>query len=341
MNIFKYLVIVLAVLLFHNACSLPQKFKAEEQPPAPDYSLSKHWSALPFQKDKADKIPKYETWVQDSLKKVDVFYIHPTMYSRGKTWNAHLNNRTVNRRVDKFPIKFQATAFNAVGRVYAPRYRQGHFKSFLNNTGAGSAALVFAYEDVKKAFEYYLEHYNQGRPIIIASHSQGTLHARRLIRDFFDTEEKKKQLVCAYMVGFGIDKNSYEVLRPCETPDDIHCYLTWASYKEGYTLGKKKDLSRFTVGNICINPITWTRDTTKVQGKGATLLRLNRKKLFKVEAQIENHHLLVKTKAPFFRRAWDLHILDYNLFWHEIRSNVEDRVNKYLKNGRDLNFEED
>ena len=33
----------------------------------------------------------------------------------------------------------------------------------------------------KAAFQYYLEHYNNGRPFIIASHSQGTYHAKRLI----------------------------------------------------------------------------------------------------------------------------------------------------------------
>ncbi len=41
-------------------------------------------------------------------------------------------------------------------------------------------AFDLAYEDLKTAFENYLKHYNKGRPIIIASHSQGSLHALRL-----------------------------------------------------------------------------------------------------------------------------------------------------------------
>ena len=54
-------------------------------------------------------------------------------------------------------------------------------------------------EDVKAAFQYYLEHYNNGRPIIIASHSQGTTHAKRLLKEFFDGTALQHQLVAAYL----------------------------------------------------------------------------------------------------------------------------------------------
>jgi hypothetical protein len=75
--------------------TLPAKFVAADQPPAPDYSLTKHWSALPFHNDKADVIPKSENWVSDSLKEVDVFYIYPTLYSKGKTWCADVNDQEI------------------------------------------------------------------------------------------------------------------------------------------------------------------------------------------------------------------------------------------------------
>ena len=67
-------------------------------------------------------------------------------------------------------------------------------------------------EDVKNAFEYYLKNENKGRPIIIASHSQGTTHAIRLLKEFFDGKDLSKQLVCAYLVGMGVKKDSYEKL---------------------------------------------------------------------------------------------------------------------------------
>ena len=47
-------------------------------------------------------------------------------------------------------------------------------------------ALDIAYQDCRDAFVYYINHFNQGRPFIIASHSQGSLHATRLLLDLFD-----------------------------------------------------------------------------------------------------------------------------------------------------------
>src|SRR3954466_8214845 len=96
-------------------------FNPADQPPAPDYSNGKNWSALPFRKDKADFTRKHETWVNDSLKKVDVFYIYPTLYSKGNTWCADLNNKKLNKREDAVAVKYHTAIFNRVAQVYAPR----------------------------------------------------------------------------------------------------------------------------------------------------------------------------------------------------------------------------
>ena len=83
----------LLLILFLSFCAHAQQlgaFDPKDQPAAPDYSLEKNWSALPFHFDAADVIPSSETWKSDSLKNVDVFYIYPTVYMSGKTWNADL-----------------------------------------------------------------------------------------------------------------------------------------------------------------------------------------------------------------------------------------------------------
>jgi Protein of unknown function (DUF3089) len=100
------------------------EFKAEDQPEAPDYSMEKNWAAFPFKEDVTDKVPKYETPIDDSLKQVDVFYVYPTVYLSGDTWNADLSNKALNSRIDKYPVKYHGSVFNQVARVYAPRYRQ-------------------------------------------------------------------------------------------------------------------------------------------------------------------------------------------------------------------------
>ena len=64
---------------------------------------------------------------------VDVFFMYPTIYTGEKgdnQWNAPVNDPAFNKRVDESTIKFQASVFNGVGKVYAPRYRQAHITAY-------------------------------------------------------------------------------------------------------------------------------------------------------------------------------------------------------------------
>jgi hypothetical protein len=323
----KKLILILAL---SNAWILSAQrlgnFEPGNQPAAPDYALPQNWAAFPFVEDPTDQVPRNETPINDSLKQVDVFYIYPTVYLKGKTWNADVNNKGLNSRIDHYPVKYQAGVFNQVARVYAPRYRQAILPSFWDTTGNGEKALDFAYQDVKRAFEHYLRNHNHGRPIIIASHSQGTHHARRLLKDFFDIPQMKPKLVCAYIIGFGIKRKNYVTLTPCQNADEFNCYITWASFKEGYEPDAKSPL----FGDVCINPVSWKTDTLVQEENGGILLNIHKKKPFKTRVRIKNNYLWVKTNTNFFSGVKNLHILDYNLFWHEIRRNVAQRVAAYL-----------
>jgi hypothetical protein len=326
-------VVMCLVVSFCVSAQLPA-FNPAQQPAAPDYSLEKNWSALPFRKDEADKIPKWETWVSDSLKEVDVFYIYPTLYMKGKTWNADVEDKKLNRRIDTKPVRYQASVFNASCRVYAPRYRQSIIDVFYDSTSNGKNSLAFAYDDVKRAFEYYLKHYNAGRPFIIASHSQGTYHARRLLKEMLDGTELSKRMVAAYAIGFALYDTMYTVLKPCENATQTGCFITWASYKKGY---EPQSADRQLAGNICINPVTWSRDTMPVEvyfSKGTLLLDFSKRYEKACRTQIHNNVLWVENHLPIVGSMNNLHIADYNLFWFDIRDNVAQRVKEYLKKTR-------
>jgi len=322
------------LLLGLSTVSVAQKtsFDAENHPAAPDYALAESWSALPFRNDVADVLPKGETWVSDSLKDVDVFYVHPTIYQKGPLWNASLDMKKINRKVDKYPVRLQASVFNASCRVYAPRYRQAVVGVFHNQSEDGEKALDFAYQDVKRAFEYYLAHENNCRPFIIAGHSQGTHHTRRLLREMIDTTELRKQMVAAYVIGFTIVDTLYENLKICGSEDQTGCYVTWMSYKEDFMpegVWYKKTQS--------VNPLTWTTDTTKaVVADYASTVVFNPKviRTRKMEVQIKDvggKVLWVNTKAPWFRLMKNLHVADYGLFYMDIRKNVQTRVDAFMK----------
>lgn len=330
MRLLAFTCCVLLILAAYG--QVPEKFVAADQPAAPDYSNEAYWSALPFRNDAADRIPNWEVWQEDSVKQVDVFYIYPTIYMKGKTWTADLANKKLNRRIDTKPVMYQASVFNAGCRVYAPRYRQAIIDAFKDKTGEGEKALAFAYEDVKRAFDYYLKNYNNGRPFIIASHSQGTHHSRRLLKEMVDNNpELRKRMVAAYAIGLAIYDTMYTVLKPCTNATQTGCYVTWASYKDQYN----PEADNLLAGNVCINPVTWTRDTAIVSAdvsKGTLLLNFNRKYERACRTQIHNNILWVNNSLPLVRSMNNLHIADYNLFWFDIRQNVADRIKAYLKN---------
>lgn len=318
--------LLLAWVSLSTKAQLPA-FDAKAQPAAPDYSLASNWAALPFRQDAADAIPKSETWVSDSLKEVDVFYVHPTLYDKGETWNADLADQKLNDKVDRLPVRLQASAFNQVARVYAPRYRQAIVEVFYDPSDDGQKALDLAYEDVKKAFQHYLKKYNNGRPFIIASHSQGSVHCRRLLREFVDGKPLQKQFVAGYIVGYAVQESLYTSIPLCRDSLQTGCYVSWLSYRWNY-----KPKGYFSKDAVSVNPLNWTTDTCTVNrhvGEGGILLNTRKKYKHASTVCIKGTHLWVRTRIPFFVFLGNMHIVDYNLFWFDIRKNAKERIQAY------------
>ncbi len=194
---------IVMILMFMQADKPPATpFAATPQPPAPDYGSPASWAALPDLKDDADVVPAMDSTDAQATAPVDVFFVHPTTYFTNKTWNAPLDDEFSRTLIDQDILRNQAGAFNGCCRVYAPRYRQIAFGA-QKGAPAEEAAKGWdlAYTDVRAAFEYYLSHHNNGRPFILASHSQGTVHAVHLMQDFITGKPLKEKLVAAYLVG--------------------------------------------------------------------------------------------------------------------------------------------
>jgi len=331
-------------IFFFTQCITPRKrFEKYTTPARPDYSLEKSWAALPTKKDSADTVP-YGSSLKDNQAnaQVDVFFVHPTLYFKGKSWNADLDDEHTNFLVDKYTIREQASVFNSCCRVYAPRYRQATLASFKSGNGDGRAALDTAYNDIKAAFQYYLDHYNQGRPIIIAGHSQGTFHATRLIQDFFDKDPQlRKRLVAAYLIGGAASKNMFTTVVPCDSASQTGCYVAWHTRKWGTDFRAKNERNESwpgydnTENYECVNPLTWRRDTayaTYDLHKGAVPSTFDRIDVGLIDAK-QSSQQIIWVHAPKKRgypNGKNYHVMDYGLFYMNIRENVELRVKEYL-----------
>lgn len=303
--------------------------------PQPDYSNINYWAAHPWKKDPSDSVPQplRESYMPDST--VDVFFIHPTTLTdyKDKRMNADINDAAINAKTDYSSILFQGSAFNEL-RVFAPRYRQAHLRTyFLGETIEEIRTFDTAYADVKAAFEYYLEHYNGGRPIIIASHSQGSTHAIRLLKEFFDGAPLANRLVVAYLVGMDIPPRIFNELKPCADSVQTGCFCGWRTYRRGYEPEMKPEYRESHV----TNPLNWTITDSYAPAtlnKGAVLRDFNKVYPQVTDAQIHENILWVKRPqfpGSFLYRTSNYHIGDINLFYLNIRSNIQTRIRAFWK----------
>ncbi len=341
----KFLIkIIFCGFLFHSAAACSQSyfikthFDPSNIPTAPDYSSLSAWASLPTVHDCADSTPSGLTDNQ-AIAKADVFFIYPTTYINKHEdaflWNADIKNKKLNSQTQGSTILYQASLFNGSCRVYAPNYRQAHYTAFLTNDMQDKKlSLDLAYQDIKAAFEYYLKNYNNNRPIVIASHSQGTIHAVRLLQEYFMNKPLQKRLVVAYLVGMPVPVDSLPAIPPCADSSQVNCFTCWNTFEKNYI---PDYYSKGLVHSVCTNPICWRLDETCVssnKSKGAVIRPFTRIRPHFCDAQVHQGLLwTTKPKFPgsFIIRSPIYHSGDYNLFYLDIRENVELRINEYLR----------
>ena len=336
----KILLLIILASFFscskQNFSSLPQyQFKSIDKKPY--YSDLNYWAAHPWKKNNSDSVPKplRASFVKDST--VDVFFIHPTTLTDKKDtrWNADIDDAVLNTKTDNSTILYQASVFNASCRVFAPRYRQAHIKAFYIPEKESQNYFDIAYEDVKTSFVYYLKNFNNGRPIIIASHSQGTKHAARLLKEFFENKPLKNKLVCAYIIGLPVSDNYFTVLQPCKDSAATGCFVSWRTYKRGYT--EPNFVAKENFKAVVINPHSWSGDTSFIPSSnnaGGVLLKFNKIVPHVVNASIHNN-ILWTCKPNVFGKIFftktNYHVGDINLFYMNIRQNVKTRIGAFWK----------
>jgi hypothetical protein len=338
LNMRKKIILLFGITIIasHNVYLFAQKLENISKNEAIDYSNLKNWAAHPWKIDPSDSIPDplKQTYYKDSL--VDVFFIHPTSYTDKNftSWNAQLNDEIVNKKTDEGSILYQASVFNETNRVFAPRYRQAHYNAFFINKEDAKVYFDIAYEDVKNSFLYYLENYNNGRPIIIAGHSQGTLHAGRLLKEFFEGKILQNKLVCAYLIGMPVPENYFTTISPCQDSSATGCFVSWRTFKSGYEpdFVKKENFK-----SVVTNPLSWKTNENYISKKyneGGVLKKFNKVVPRVVDAQVKGN-VLWSCKPDILGKIFlmekNFHIGDFNLFYLNIRNNVRHRINCFWK----------
>jgi len=266
--------------LFVKAITPDVVFSIDTAPPAPDYADPSAWAVTPPAPAKAALAPPGVTTIVGDAADTDVFYVHPTTYFGTGNWNAAIDDPKALEVLEEMVLSYQASVFNGSSRIFAPRYRQATLYAFIRPDDNSRRALELAYGDVERAFRFYLEHHNNGRPLILASHSQGTTHSIRLLEEMVAGSPVQRRMVAAYLIGYWLPEDklssSLSAIPICREPDDTGCIIAWDTFgidggpnhesdhaEHWYPSDDGAGEWRRRAGKraVCVNPLTGRADT--------------------------------------------------------------------------------
>jgi len=324
----------------------PGDFDPARAPPPPDYRTQEAWAALPEMADGADvALPEYPA-VDPAEALADVFYVHPTTYVGGE-WNARFDAPEVVEATRAGGTTIQASAFNGCCAVHAPRYRQANGRAFTLPSEDGRAARNLAFSDVSTAFDVFVAKI-EGRPFIIAGHSQGAVLGARLLRERIVGGPLESQLVAAYLPGAPLREGDIGI-PSCTSPRQTGCFVTWHARSPDFEPnGFEFDAARPDTmdGRLCVNPISWTADEARVPASrngGAVFFDTAQPRVKPefADAQCDGGILRVTELGDLERDfasrlllrvmgPGNYHPVEFQLYYLDIRNNATARVEAFL-----------
>ncbi len=316
-------------------------FQTYTPPPGPDYARREAWALLPAEPAR----------VGGDEPAMDVFFVHPTTYDGGREWNAPYDATEPSRRLERVMLANYAGPYQAVGRVFAPRYRQASLYTRLTLRDDAREARAFAYGDVQAAFRQYLTRWNEGRPFLLAGVEQGGEIAARLLRD----EVAPDPALRARLVGVHLVETVVAVdglgASVCGSRAQAGCVLAFASSPEGDAQAAERTLSRALVWNeaghltnlsgsaACVNPVTGgagqaSGPSAQLGGADATGLEWGARPGFlprQVAARCEKGLLAVsRPESATLRRGWGWaerrRVPGFNVFYADLEADAAARL---------------
>ena len=313
---------------------------------APDYSKEECWFQIP-----------------EITKDVDTFYIFATEYiasslEEGAPDYAPLGNPDI---MAGAPVEYEAHAsvYEDSTNVFVPYYRQAgmkHASEVWKETGNIDAAISgIPYEDISAALDYYFENYNEGRPFIIAGHSQGSAMTKYVLKNYFkEHPEYYERMIAAYVIGYSVTKDELEAnphLKFATGESDTGVIISWNT--EGpKNVEENVATAVLLPGAISINPLNWKLDDTYAPASENLGSYMPNEETGEYEivdvgadAQVVPERGVVVTHAesePVPEEIAEIaneafgpdgrHASDYSYYYNNIKENVAKRVAAYMEN---------
>lgn len=298
-----------------------------------DYAIKENWMKIP-----------------EITHEVDTFYLYPTSYtdeSEDAKPICDIDNEKVQARA-RLIYENQATVYEESTNVFALFYRQSNIYQVagMSNEELEEYQLQEQRTDVYAALDYYFENYNEGRPFIIAGHSQGSIMTKIVLGEYMQAHpEYYERMVAAYPIGYSITSDwlkEHPYLKFAEGADDTGVIVSWNT--EG--IGNKGQHNLVVEPNaISINPINWKRDNTYAgfeENLGSRIMNEDTgeyeivKGIADAQVDTERGVVICTTEDVEYAPAAlfgpeSLHSHDYDFYYENLRDNVKTRVEAFLK----------
>lgn len=291
-----------------------------------------------------------DNWLsaEDAGKDVDVVYFYPTTFSKVSDDApdvADITDESMRSGAQR-ELKNQASVFIEDCNIYAPFYRQVNaaYALTLSDEEADDLLRYSASQDPSAALDYYFENYNNGKPFILAGHSQGSQILTMILSDYMkEHPEHYKNMIAAYVIGYSVT-DKYLAANPhlkfAEGADDTGVII---SYNTEGPANKDQHNAVVTDGAISINPINWKKDDTYAS-KEENLGSLNidgeiEKNLADAKIDLERGVVVCETAdsavyaipeaahALFGPESY--HGYDYGLYYMNLRENAKVRIEAF------------
>ncbi len=237
-----------------------------------DYGKSESWLCRPGRHDSCDvdlstsiiasngKLTR-ENWAADAKAPIDCFYVYPTVSN-----DTSPNSDMVAGSEELNVIRAQAARFGSQCKVYAPLYRQVTLVALRALLGRRAMTVDrnLAYNDVLDAWNYYLEHDNHGRGVVLIGHSQGSMVLTQLIKNEIDGKPIQSRIVSALLLGTNLAVprgkdvgGAFESMPLCRSAKQTGCVISYASFRSNSPPPANSRFGKVSDDNMvaaCTNP---------------------------------------------------------------------------------------
>ena len=125
----------------------------------------------------------------------DVFYVYPTVSTisfidNDSSWYADITLPEVREEANDNQ-RFNKMLYGEYN-FYAPYYRQMIFEAYQQPETVLNQLVETPVQDINDAFQYYMAHFNQGRPFFLMGHSQGSQVLIELLKKGMTAEQSSE-----------------------------------------------------------------------------------------------------------------------------------------------------